>query len=755
MPLRLSATLIKEFFQYRCERQSRYGMMSGSERLSLSIVKQTEADSPWGAAGKEFEKDIVASLARQQAILTPPPGGDFLADEMTLAFLSRQRMDLLAYQPRLALVRPEEFCQRWSVPPGIELSYGLADLLRAIPEGPRVLFQVIDIKAVQVPASFHKAQVAYYAMLLEQILREAGLPHGVHPLGQIWHPAEGNSLGHPVWTEVPFRLAGYIAQVAEFLRGPLARIGNASVTPEMDDTRFHVYFKCEQCGYLGHCQKAISSDVPPDRRDLSAVPGMSHYSKQALLEMGIGSVAQLAQSEAIATKAGAGWGLKTRGEVLRARAQALADGKPQRFPGRMLHLMPARLDAGLFLLVDQDPVEGRLAFLGCLFRWRGREELTLKAVTRSGAMAEKEVLLEVLGRALGYLAEVDTHNQQGGDDIAHVFVHELSEAMDLQAALGRHLNDVAVLGTLGSLIRMFPPTPPDGDPEYAGHHHLPAAAVRTVFDNLYALPVQVSHDLGRVSQALGLPVAYTPGPEFARPFSSRLNIDRCRDLKAGRISPELVHRDAEARLRALMGLVDWLIRENARAATPFLRLNKEPFRFQATNDSLSEGELGVLEAQELLASRVGELAALTGLALPLEERRTRFRCLGPLTLVGQGPSSRYQGNQELRFVGPREGRYSEIGQGTFGVILTPNDPELLLDPSAWDSLGVEVKSLQPFEDRVEVILEVWRKTWNEGVLKELLASRPAEGWALDLRFSDTNTPRLLEFLRYVGMEDET
>src|SRR5262245_66299384 len=91
--LTLSATLVKEFFQYRCERQARYRMMSGPERLSLSIVERTEDESPWGTAGKDFEKDVAAALARREPVLLPPPGSDFLSDEATADFLARRRGD--------------------------------------------------------------------------------------------------------------------------------------------------------------------------------------------------------------------------------------------------------------------------------------------------------------------------------------------------------------------------------------------------------------------------------------------------------------------------------------------------------------------------------------------------------------------------------------------------------------------------------------------------------------------------------------
>src|SRR5262249_18004438 len=152
---------------------------------------------------------------------------------------------------------------------------------------------------------------------------------------------------------------------------------------------------------------AIAPGVPAADRDLSAVPGLSHHSKQALLDLGIRNVGHLAGDEALATRPNLGWGLRTNGQLLRARARALLDGTVRRLPGRLLHLMPPRVDAGLYLLFDQDPVEGRLAVLGCLFRWKGREEFTVRAVTQAGPEAERAALIAVLGRVYAHLAEVD------------------------------------------------------------------------------------------------------------------------------------------------------------------------------------------------------------------------------------------------------------------------------------------------------------------------------------------------------------
>src|SRR5205823_646593 len=125
------------------------------------------------------------------------------------------------------------------------------------------------------------------------------------------------------------------------------------------------------------------------------------------------------------------------------------------------------------------------------------------------------------------------------------------------------------------------------EPEFRGVHHLPATALRSVVEQLYALPVMVSYDLRQVTECLSRAVPdygapYRPDPSLARPFSSRLAIDACRQLRDGRLDPSVVATDVRARLEAMSNLARWLMAENqAAAARPddraFLRLEKRAF----------------------------------------------------------------------------------------------------------------------------------------------------------------------------------
>src|SRR3546814_6637665 len=111
---------------------------------------------------------------------------------------------------------------------------------------------------------------------------------------------------------------------------------------------------------------------------------------------------------------------------------------------------------------------------------------------------------------------------------AHIFLYEPAEATNLQRAIGRHLDDERIRSGLLHLVRLFPPEDVVPEPEFRGVHHLPATAIRSVIEQLWALPVAVAFDLRQVSRAINVAgggPAYVPAEAFERPCSSLLFID--------------------------------------------------------------------------------------------------------------------------------------------------------------------------------------------------------------------------------------
>jgi hypothetical protein len=362
---------------------------------------------------------------------------------------------------------------------------------------------------------------------------------------------------------------------------------------------------------------------------------------------------------------------------------------------------------------------------------------------------ERDALVEVLGTVVGAMAGADARNLAGGTEIVHIFVYEASEAVDLGAALGRHLQADGVRNGLVDLIRMFPPNEVNPEPAYRGYHRLPASALRTVLEDVFELPVKVSYDLARVSAALSVapsPLAggYAPTPDFSRPFSSRLSIKQCIAIGEGRADFDAVARDVEARLSAMHAIACWLEDRNAELPAPdrFLRLRKQPFRLAADVDPFGVDSLELLRATELMAQQASFLEGMNRLAEPPDRRAERLTALSGLRLlraeIGQG---------WLLFGLPEGYRDSEIQPATMGLVLSDGHPDRLLDPSRWPDYRVDWPVPRRPDHVGTAYLRLTPDARRAGAIAELLQRPPAEPWILDQVPTDLNGPKSVRFLQ--------
>lgn len=757
MSLGISASTVKSWFQYRCERKTRYELMNPGDRAAIPIVEEMR-DKPWAEFGQDFERRVVARLARQTRVLLPPAGESGLLERQALPFL-RGATDF-AYAAQVNL-KPRTRPAFLESAPMVEVRRTYADLVRCDGSGDAPVFRVIDIKATRVATAFHKAQAAFYARMLESVLSDLGLGGRVDPTGSVWRiPDDGDAEGD-AWQEEDFALGPYLRLVDDFCRRTLLDIEKKKVSPGHDDSFFHVYFKCEQCSYLPHCEKAIAPSLPAWRRDISAVPGMSHEAKRTLLGVGIDTVEKLANAPGVRQLDGAGWSLSRRAEALVGRAAALRDNAVRRASEPHSFLMPPRADVAFYLLADHDPVDDTLVTLGYAKVRDGQETEVIEVLPSASRQLEADALVRVFGRLIADLEEIDRINQDGDETTSlysHIFLYEPSEAVNLQNAIRRHLDDPRIRNGLLHMVRLFPPEEVVPEPEFRGVHHLPATAVRSVVEQLYALPVTVSYDLRQVSGALqaarAIPVAYQPEPPFRRPFSSLLSIDVSRELRKrqrGNANVEAVKADVRSRLRATRAIVEWLQTEHRKSMAsdgrPMLRLAKKPFRLHATFDPLEIGDLDLLRALELLENRSGLLDALIRLAQPLRARRDTGRCYADLHLVGNRRRGR---DYILTFDAPRESREAELGPETLGLILTDDDPDLRLNPGMWNSVACSLEPPRP-QDRPGILhVRVYATVFEGEVFQSMLRRTGDRGWCLDESFVDFNSQKVANFISFLA-----
>jgi len=751
--LSFSASTVKSWFQYRCDRKTRYETMSQKQRDAIPILK-VQSPALWAELGNQFESQLVATLAHSHPTLVPASGEDTISEALAASFLKGEGKQDLQFAYHLVLKSSKSLRTLLKLPPEVGIRWSIPDLVRVLrsPEG--LSFQIIDIKATQVATLFHKAQVAFYSLVLKSLLIELGSVASVSEEGQIWHMQTSAGEHRDAYIVETFRLRSYQHLVIDFFQNRVPSLLEQEVRSSQDDTFFHIYFKCEQCEYLAHCRKAIAAEIPAASRNVSAVAGLSQESKRALQRMGVRTVGQLAAAQSLKSRSQAlNWSLRARGEQLLARANALISSTVSRLPGRFSYLMPARADVRFFLCVDSDPVEGNLASIGLLRSDLSGEKFEI-AVLRTGSHEDEcTALQKVLGVMLKALSDIDRHNATCADQekiYSHIFLFEPSEATTLQEAIARHLDDAAIRSGLLEMIRLFPPEDAVPEPEYRGIHHLPATALRSVLEQLYAVPTTVSYDLRQVTAALAradrvLTRPYIPDEKFAREFSSRLSIDVCRLLRTGKIDCGEIEDDVTRRLHSTASLADWLLAENAGAGEPFLRLNKQPFRFQNEFHPLEADDLDVLQAQELLESRAGLMSALVELALPADQRRERLRCFADLRLLKWGKQAwKYW----MLFRVPEESQQAEFAPGELGLILSDDSPDIRLNYQRWRDFSVDLPPQRDDYSAETLFVSVLPNIFNGPVFQQLLQKNGP--WFLDKTYRDLNAPRVLNFLSFLA-----
>ncbi|POF62921.1 hypothetical protein KMAL_14210 [Novacetimonas maltaceti] len=786
MALRLGGTTIKSWFQYRCERKTRHEMEMGSD-VERKHRGPNTSPARWAMLGVEYEKQVIAELKKKMGehFIQFPSSHDHNPAVRTLSAAMRQFLtedngqQTLIAQPNLGFEQSDAAIGGNGT---LLIGGSIPDLIWRIPspDGPP-RFQIVDIKATRAATSFHKMQVAFYALLLRSILAdlaEEGYEVGsVHPEGEIWHiPEDGSAEGAQARHEA-FLLAPYMHAVAEFCRKTAPRIAARTLTPTQDDTFFHIYYKCEQCAYLrSYCMTAIAPTRPPGQRDISAVAGLSQESKRTLVSHGIRTVAQLADCATVIRRMdNAGWILSRRGDTLIERARALRDDEIIQKPDACTFLMPPRVDVAVYLVADLDPVDDMLVTLGYRLVDRSGRPDTIEVLSTSRRDMETAALIRVFGQLQADLAAIDRHNAAIHDPAApdnlyvHIFIYEMAEATALQNAVRRHLDNAAVRSGLLNMIRLFPPEELIPEPELRGIQHLPACALRNVMEQLFALPVTVSYDLRQVSHALcakgRIRTEYAPQKRFERPFSSLLSIDIARDLREGRGGAHMkqaVEADVRARLDAMQAITEWLLEENARhmahGQMPFLQLNKKPFRLQQSFNPFAMGEIDTLQAFELLENRSGLLETLVRLANPAQQRRDARRAIGPMRMIdpdgirqiAQRDPSATNGRDMvlLKFAVP-DMDMTDLTPGTFGLVLSDGAPRHLLDQALWPGLACDLRFAAPGE----VTLRMRRSVFCGEDFQEMLNRTDPRQWWLDQVFVDVNSPKSLAFLNFLNAQD--
>jgi len=750
--LRLTPTQLAQHFRFRCERKLRWEMAPTDP--AVPPQQPRPGMGLLAAAGRAFERRKIASLVRHfgtDAVLvagTTQWGGAAAIDAARVIELLRDPGDLrFLVQPRLELPDPEGFAARYGIEPGlVDFAPAQPDVIRIGRDADgRLRLGVIDVKWSRERAIHHFAQVAFYTLILEEVVRAAGIDARVDARwGWVWNRGAR--------TPRRFALGAYRHHVERFLREELPRI--ASLDPA--EAAWHLSPRSAGCPFYLHCR------AEADRTDdLARVPGITALAKSVLHGRGIRTVAQLNQRGIKAGTYAGAHALESGESVLKKRAMALAYGRMVE-QEKQTFLLGERERVSLVVTAEQDPVSGTVFALGLRAEARGGAPVTEVLVSREGSAAgEGELLRDFLAR-LRHLALVMLAPRAGEEQAAwgekplHVFVYDREELETLRALLHRHLADPAAQPGIASLASLVFPASARG----AGLRSAAAAPGTVLVDavsELFALPVPYALDLAGVSAALGpregaLP--WRPRTDYGWALSSQVAFERIHNVwrnrphrtSVGVESPEEVRAEIEATVRGKLGAIHSVLlglREAAaKARTARLRLPGGGAAPSEGAGPIADRVLETLRIFTELEAAAEALSIRTLHTLPSRDRARRFEAI-----TGMEPVER-RSDREWVFEFDPACREAKFRPGDFALVLTADNGEMLLETDAkpWmrRKLMVELVAYELAHERPRVVLASdygFARLESEGVL------RFDRRCVLDRAEADFNTRRVVATLR--------
>lgn len=384
---RLTASVAVSHFKHRCDRRFRWGVVARGDRgkpgIGWNVPAYERAHSRPGiallmTAGDEFELERLHALEASLATAPPVPGVEArvhhagthtergrervaplpLADTLDLLrrplpprFVAQVEINLAPYPAMEA-----SFLHRFGLDPDlIELGVSRPDLVEILPPDANHALRrlrVWDFKGSEEPRHEHFIQVAFYVLLLQAVLEEAGLADfALDTEVGVIEARNGRN---------EFDLAPYLLALSDFLQN---RVPTLLATPAAD-AHFHVHEGCMLCEHMDECRTRANASF-----DLSRIPYITSESKRHLLTAGFRSHPDLAalditsDQQTIEQLRQLSHDLSTNVARYIAAAQALQDGVPRVLDKRSFQ-MPAYEDIRVVLCAEQDAVTGTCFALG-------------------------------------------------------------------------------------------------------------------------------------------------------------------------------------------------------------------------------------------------------------------------------------------------------------------------------------------------------------------------------------------------------
>jgi hypothetical protein len=683
--LRLTGTLLAQYFRFDCDRQLRWEMVPrglrgadvpapNSDPALGPVIGQRPGMKLLTRAGRRWEARAMDRLIAHfgERAVVAERGADGRTERLAYAAVVRALREpggaRWLVQPELRV--PDGFRARHGIPAEVRIAPAQPDLVRLGRDARgRLRLGVADIKWSREGALQHFAQVAFYALLLEEICRAEGIDAVVDTRwGWLWTRGSRGPKRFP--------LAAYRHHVQAFLRDELPRVAAASAA----EAEWHLRPRCTSCAFFAHCR------AEAERTDhLSRVVGLTPLAARELRGRGIRTVRQLRTAE---FKRGVYTGchaLESAESVLKKRVQALDFGKLKEGEKQSFRMPPFEA-AKVIVTAEADPVSGAVFAIGLRAERAGAPPRTDVFVSAQGSEAgEREVLGRFLVRAAEIVADTEaaTRDTQAGarrvSRGAHVYLWDAGEAELLRDCLQRHLGDAGTQPGIAGVARLLFPGGDSGAPP-------PGTVVLDVVSELFALPIPFAWDLASVSDALQPAEkawVHRTRPDYGWPFSSQVAFERIHDVWRRRAHPVAGREEAPERVRdeivravtSKLSAVDSVIRairdHALRRRDPMLRMDSGAFgEGGAPIDDPALEQLRLFTLAEA-AEQAASIRALH--ALPTADRARRFESISGLHLVERLP------NGHAVFEFDPACREAKFRPGDFALVLTNDDGRMLAE----------------------------------------------------------------------------
>jgi DNA replication ATP-dependent helicase Dna2 len=505
--------------------------------------------------------------------------------EVPSLFLQQHRLDRFAVQPnplKLSDLRPDLI---WVRSAGTYSQYVRADgrVVDVLPGDTRKQLQIIDIKLTAEPSRRHYVEVVYYILTLAAWLTENGLDTSfvMVPNGSVWPGTYDTSeiiallrrsqaasitplvddLNAALSSDLePVPFEPISQRLTTFFERDLVEV---LTTPDWRNLNWHITQSCSTCDFLGldagpgvprhanHCHiEALSSDK------ITRIAFLGRGGKSELESQGVTSTAQLGLMSAQSSVFMNHNQLRAERNILKIRAEALAQNTSLVPPGRQTTALPEpwSCDLKIFLTLDFDPGSGLTYAFGFQAVWWPPRPITPSALATPPAppnrrtlvfivpdrtpKAERTQLLGILSAIQAVIEDVGKERQQAGytgnkvQPKVQFYIWDSVQAKHIRRVMGRHINDPQVQQQFQSLIWRFPPE--NVLPNAELEEKSPVSIVKPVVRQLVGVPLNYDYTLlqtARVYCPSGVsPTLFNVPPLFESGLGDQIPYERAHEI---------------------------------------------------------------------------------------------------------------------------------------------------------------------------------------------------------------------------------